>query len=170
VMGMAKDGVPFSGFLYAGVMIDEQGAPRVVEFNARFGDPETQPIMMRLTSDLVGLVEHGIDGTLDQVEVEWDRRVALCVVMASHGYPDSSRKGDAISGLPTEDMEDAKVFHAGTAVADGQVVANGGRVLGVTALADKIVLAQKRAYEVADRIHFDDAQMRRDIGWRAVKR
>jgi phosphoribosylamine---glycine ligase len=170
VMGMAKDGVPFSGFLYAGVMIDEQGAPRVVEFNARFGDPETQPIMMRLTSDLVGLVEHGIDGTLDQVEVEWDRRVALCVVMASHGYPDSPRKGDAISGLPTEDMEDAKVFHAGTAVADGQVVANGGRVLGITALADKIVLAQKRAYEVADRIQFDGAQMRRDIGWRAVKR
>jgi phosphoribosylamine---glycine ligase len=170
VAGMAKDGYPFSGFLYAGVMIDEHGAPRVVEFNCRFGDPETQPIMMRLTSDLVGLVEHGIDGTLDQVEVEWDRRVALCVVMASHGYPDLPRKGDTISGLPNEEMEDAKVFHAGTAFADGNVVANGGRVLGVTALADKIVLAQKRAYDVADRIHFDGSQMRRDIGWRAVKR
>jgi phosphoribosylamine---glycine ligase len=170
ITGMAKDGYPFSGFLYAGVMIDEQGAPRVVEFNCRFGDPETQPIMMRLTSDLVGLVEHGIDGTLDQVEVEWDRRVALCVVMASHGYPDSPRKGDQISGLPTQDLEDAKVFHAGTALADGKIVASGGRVLGVTALADKIMLAQKRAYEVADRIHFDGAQMRRDIGWRAVKR
>ncbi len=170
IVGMAKDGYPFSGFLYAGVMIDEQGAPRVVEFNCRFGDPETQPIMMRLRSDLVDLIEHGIDGTLDQVEVEWDRRVALCVVMASHGYPDSPRKGDAISGLPTEDVEDAKVFHAGTAIADSNVVVNGGRVLGVTALADKIALAQKRAYEVADRIYFDGAQMRRDIGWRAVKR
>jgi phosphoribosylamine---glycine ligase len=170
VAGMAKDGFPFTGFLYAGVMIDEHGAPRVVEFNCRFGDPETQPIMMRLTSDLVGLVEHGIDGTLDQVEVEWDRRVALCVVMASHGYPDSPRKGDPISGLPSEEMEDAKVFHAGTAIVDGNVVANGGRVLGVVALADKIALAQKRAYEVADRIHFDGSQMRRDIGWRALKR
>ncbi len=170
VAGMAADGVPFTGFLYAGVMIDEAGAPRVVEFNARFGDPETQPVMMRLKSDFVSLIEHGIAGTLDQVEVEWDRRVALCVVMASYGYPDSPRKGDAITGLPTEEMDDAKVFHAGTATSDGNIVVSGGRVLGVTALGDKVQLAQKRAYEIADRIHFDGAQMRRDIGWRAVKR
>jgi phosphoribosylamine--glycine ligase len=170
VAGMAADGIPFTGFLYAGVMIDEAGAPRVVEFNARFGDPETQPVMMRLKSDFVSLIEHGIAGTLDQVEVEWDRRVALCVVMASHGYPDSPRKGDAITGLPTEEMDDAKVFHAGTATSDGNIVVSGGRVLGVTALGDKVQLAQKRAYEIADRIHFDGAQMRRDIGWRAVKR
>lgn len=170
VAGMAADGIPFTGFLYAGVMIDEGGAPRVVEFNARFGDPETQPVMMRLKSDFVSLIEHGIAGTLDQVEVEWDRRVALCVVMASHGYPDSPRKGDVITGLPTEEMEDAKVFHAGTTSSDGAVLVSGGRVLGVTALGDKVQLAQKRAYEIADRIHFDGAQMRRDIGWRAVKR
>jgi phosphoribosylamine---glycine ligase len=170
VAGMAADGIPFTGFLYAGVMIDEAGAPRVVEFNARFGDPETQPVMMRLKSDFVSLIEHGIAGTLDQVEVEWDRRVALCVVMASHGYPDAPRKGDAITGLPTEEMDDAKVFHAGTATSDGNIVVSGGRVLGVTALGDKVQLAQKRAYEIADRIHFDGAQMRRDIGWRAVKR
>ncbi|TAG82215.1 MAG: phosphoribosylamine--glycine ligase [Burkholderiales bacterium] len=170
VAGMAADGIPFTGFLYAGVMIDEAGAPRVVEFNARFGDPETQPVMMRLKSDFVSLIEHGIAGTLDQVEVEWDRRVALCVVMASHGYPDSPRKGDVITGLPTEEMEDAKVFHAGTTSSEGSVLVSGGRVLGVTALGDKVQLAQKRAYEIADRIHFDGAQMRRDIGWRAVKR
>jgi phosphoribosylamine---glycine ligase len=170
IAGMAADGMPFTGFLYAGVMIDGDGAPRVVEFNCRFGDPETQPIMMRLKSDFVSLIEHGINGTLDQVEAEWDRRVALCVVMASHGYPDSPRKGDAINGFPTEDSEDAKVFHAGTVIQDGKVVTSGGRVLGVTALGDKVQLAQKRAYEIADRIHFDGAQMRRDIGWRAVKR
>jgi phosphoribosylamine---glycine ligase len=170
VAGMANDGISFTGFLYAGVMIDEAGAPRVVEFNCRFGDPETQPIMMRLKSDFVSLVEHGINGTLDQVEVEWDRRVALGVVMAAHGYPDAPRKGDAINGLPSEEMEDAKVFHAGSSVQDNKIVTNGGRVLCVTTLADKVQLAQKRAYEIADRIHFDGSQMRRDIGWRAIKR
>ncbi len=170
VNGMAKDGIPFAGFLYAGVMIDETGAPRVVEFNCRFGDPETQPVMMRLKSDFVVLIEHGINGTLDQAEAEWDRRVALGVVIAAHGYPDAPRKGDAINGLPAEDMEDAKVFHAGTANVDGKVVTNGGRVLCVTALGDKVQLAQKRAYELADRIHLDGAVMRRDIGWRAIKR
>ncbi len=168
--GMAADGMPFTGFLYAGVMIDDVGAPRVVEFNCRLGDPETQPVMMRLKSDFVLLIEHGVNGTLDQVEAEWDRRVALGVVIASHGYPDAPRKGDAIDGLPVEEMEDAKVFHAGTTLHAGKTVVNGGRVLCVTALGDKVQLAQKRAYEVADRIHFDGAQMRRDIGWRAVKR
>jgi phosphoribosylamine---glycine ligase len=170
ISGMASDGMPFTGFLYAGVMIDAEGAPRVVEFNCRFGDPETQPIMMRLKSDFLTLIEHGINGTLDQVEAEWDRRVALGVVIAAHGYPDAPRKGDVVNGIPTEDMEDAKVFHAGTSNADGNIVASGGRVLCVTALGDKVQLAQKRAYEVADRIHLNGAVMRRDIGWRAIKR
>jgi phosphoribosylamine---glycine ligase len=167
---MASDGIAFTGFLYVGVMIDEAGAPRVVEFNCRLGDPETQPIMMRLKSDFVSLIEHGLNGTLDQVEVEWDRRVALGVVMAAHGYPDAPRKGDAINGLPIEELEDAKVFHAGSSLLEGKTVVTGGRVLCVTVLADKVQLAQKRANEIADRIHFDGAQMRRDIGWRAIKR
>jgi phosphoribosylamine---glycine ligase len=169
VNGMAKDGVAYTGFLYAGVMIDEQGAPRVVEFNCRFGDPETQPIMMRLKTDLVDLIEHGINGTLDQIDVEWDRRVALGIVMAAGGYPDAPARGDVIHHLPA-DAEDAKVFHAGTAFAGEAVVTAGGRVLCVTALGDKVVIAQKRAYEVADQIQFAGAQMRRDIGWRAIKR
>ena len=169
VHGMAKDGIQYTGFLYAGVMIDADGRPLTLEFNCRFGDPETQPIMMRLKSDLVDLVEHGINGTLDKVDAEWDRRVALGVVMAAHGYPDNPRKGDAIVGLvaPTEDSH---VFHAGTASVDGQIVTSGGRVLCVTALADTVKLAQKRALEVADSIAFDGMQMRRDIGWRAIKR
>ena len=169
VNGMAKDGITYTGFLYAGVMISEAGEPRTVEFNCRFGDPETQPIMMRLKTDLVDLVEHGINGTLDKVEAEWDRRVALGVVMASYGYPDEPRKGDAIRGLPAA-ADDAHVFHAGTASNDGQVVTAGGRVLCVTALGDTVKIAQKRAYEVADGITFDGMRMRRDIGWRAIKR
>ena len=169
VSGMAKDGVAYTGFLYAGVMINEAGDPKTVEFNCRFGDPETQPIMMRLKTDLVDLVEHGINGTLDKAEAEWDRRAALGVVMASHGYPDDPRKGDAIRGLPAA-ADDAHVFHAGTAFNDGQVVTAGGRVLCVTALGDTVKIAQKRAYEVADGIAFDGMQMRRDIGWRAIKR
>ena len=169
VHGMAKDGIQYTGFLYAGVMIDADGRPLTLEFNCRFGDPETQPIMMRLKSDLVDLVEHGVHGTLDKVDAEWDRRVALGVVMAAHQYPDNPRKGDAISGLVAP-VEDAHVFHAGTASIDGQIVTSGGRVLCVTALADTVKLAQKRALEVADSISFDGMQMRRDIGWRAIKR
>ena len=169
VHGMAKDGIQYTGFLYAGVMIDAEGRPLTLEFNCRFGDPETQPIMMRLKSDLVDLVEHGINGTLDKVDAEWDRRVALGVVMAADHYPDNPRKGDAIHGLVAA-TEDAHVFHAGTATIDGQIVTSGGRVLCVTALADTVKLAQKRALEVADNISFDGMQLRRDIGWRAIKR
>ena len=169
VAGMAKDGITYTGFLYAGVMIDESGNPKTLEFNCRFGDPETQPIMMRLESDLVDLVEHGINGTLDQVDTEWDRRVALGVVLAAHGYPDNPRKGDAIRGLGVA-ADDAHIFHAGTTLAGDQVVTSGGRVLCVTALGDTVKIAQKRAYEVADSVTFEGMQMRRDIGWRAIKR
>ena len=169
VNGMAKDGIVYTGFLYAGVMIEASGAPKTLEFNCRFGDPETQPIMMRLKSDLVDLIEHGINGTLDKADAEWDRRVALGVVMAAHNYPDNPRKGDAIHGLGAS-ADDIHVFHAGTAKIDGQTVTSGGRVVCVTALADTVKLAQKRALEVADSISFDGMQMRRDIGWRAIKR
>ena len=171
VQGMAKEGIQYTGFLYAGVMIDAEsgGHPKTLEFNCRFGDPETQPIMMRLKSDLVDLIEHGIVGTLDKVDAEWDRRVALGVVMAAHDYPDHPRKGDVIRGLGAV-ADDAHVFHAGTAKIDGQIVTSGGRVLCVTALADTVKLAQRRALEVADGIMFDGMQMRRDIGWRAIRR
>jgi phosphoribosylamine--glycine ligase len=168
VAGMAKDGIPYTGFLYAGLMIDPEGGIKVLEFNCRMGDPETQPILFRLKSDLLSLVEHAVNGTLDQAEVEWDRRAALGVVMAAAGYPENPRKGDAITGLPV-DGEDFHVFHAGTVQADGKVVTSGGRVLCVTVLGDKISLAQKRAYEIADQIRFDGSQMRRDIGFRAIK-
>ncbi|MDP3688513.1 MAG: phosphoribosylamine--glycine ligase [Sulfurimicrobium sp.] len=167
VSGMAKDGVPYTGFLYAGLMIVGQGQVQTLVFNCRMGDPETQPIMMRLKSDLVTLVEHAVNGTLDKAEVEWDRRVALGVVLAAAGYPDSPRKGDIITGLPGSEA-DAHVFHAGTALADKNVVVSGGRVLCVTALGDSVRLAQTRAYQVADQIHFDGCQMRRDIGYRAI--
>lgn len=168
--GMAADGLPYTGFLYAGLMIDAAGHPRVVEFNCRMGDPETQPIMMRLKTDLADLVEAAIAGKLDQTEAEWDRRFALGVVLAAAGYPDSPRKGDAITGLPGCELEDAHVFHAGTAEQDGQIVTAGGRVLCVTALGDNVRTAQKRAYEVADGISFDGRQYRRDIGHRALSR
>jgi len=167
VRGMEKDGITYTGFLYAGLMIDAQGNAKVLEFNCRMGDPETQPIMLRLKSDFAAIVEHAIDGTLDQVEAEWDRRTALGVVLAAANYPDTPRKGDAITGLPKK-LEDAHVFHAGTTMQDGKVVTNGGRVLCVTALGDMVKMAQKRAYEIADTIHFDGCQMRRDIGWRAI--
>ena len=167
VSGMARDGVPYTGFLYAGLMIDAQGNVKTLEFNCRMGDPETQPIMMRLKSDLVGLVEHAVNGTLDKAEAEWDRRVALGVVLAAAGYPDNPRKGDAISGLP-KPADDAHVFHAATAQHNGQVVTSGGRVLCATALGDSVRMAQSRAYQLADQIHFDGCQMRRDIGYRAV--
>ena len=169
VKGMAAEGVPFTGFLYAGLMIDGEGAPRVVEFNCRLGDPETQPIMMRLKSDLFTLFEHAIDGTLDQVQAEWDRRAALGVVVAAAGYPDATRKGDAITGLPKPE-EDLHVFHAGTATKDGKVVTRGGRVLCVTALGEKVKIAADRAYEALEKIRFDGMQYRRDIGHRAFQR
>ncbi len=169
VAGMAKDGVPFTGFLYAGLMIDAQGQPRTVEFNARLGDPETQPILMRLKSDLLEVLLHAADGTLDRVQLDWDRRVALGVVVAAAGYPMNPRKGDAISGLPAA-ADDLKVFHAGTTLQGGQLLSSGGRVLCVTALGDKTSLAQARAYEALQGIRMDGAQFRSDIGHRAVKR
>ena len=167
VRGMEQEGHSYTGFLYAGLMIDAQGNYKVLEFNCRMGDPETQPIMLRLKSDLSVLMEHAVTGTLDQVEVKWDRRTALGVVLAAANYPDTPRKGDVISGLPKK-LEDAHIFHAGTAMQDGNVVTNGGRVLCVTALSDTVKMAQKRAYEIADAIHFDGCQMRHDIGYRAV--
>ena len=169
VAGMKAEGTPFTGFLYAGLMIGPRGKLGVLEFNCRMGDPETQPIMMRLKSDLTVLLEAAVDGKLDQVEAEWDRRSALGVVMAAAGYPDSPRKGDAITGLDVAG-EDYHVFHAGTAVQDDQVVTAGGRVLCVTALGDTVKIAQTRAYEVAEGIDFAGRQMRRDIGWRAIQR
>ena len=169
VKGMAADGVPFSGFLYAGLMIADE-APRVVEFNCRLGDPETQPIFMRLKTDFFELVEHALDGTLDKVDAEWDRRAALGVVMAAAGYPDAPRKGDVITGLPIDAAEDVHVFHAGTAEKDGSVVTSGGRVLCVTALGEKVKIAAERAYEAVEKIRFDGMQFRRDIGHRAFGR
>jgi len=169
IHGMAMDGIPFTGFLYAGLMIDAEGKPRTVEFNCRMGDPETQPIMMRLKSDLFEVLMHATDGTLDQVELQWDRRVALGVVMAAGGYPLDPRKGAVVKGLPAE-AADAMVFHAGTTLQGHDVVTSGGRVLCVTALGDSVKLAQQRAYEVLQGIHFDGAQFRRDIGHRAIKR
>jgi phosphoribosylamine--glycine ligase len=169
IAGMARDGHPFTGFLYAGLMIDEHGQPRTVEFNTRMGDPETQPIMMRLKSDLFELLMHATDGTLDQVELQWDRRVALGVVLAAEGYPLTPRKGDAISGLP-DDAEDGMVFHAGTADQDGKLLTSGGRVLCVTALGESARTAAQRAYELAAGIQFAGRQYRSDIGHRAIKR
>ncbi|MDD4962800.1 MAG: phosphoribosylamine--glycine ligase [Gallionella sp.] len=165
--GMEQEGHLYTGFLYAGLMISPDGSLKVLEFNCRMGDPETQPIMMRLKSDLLDLVEHAVNGTLNQVEVEWDRRTALGVVMAAANYPDTPRKGDVISGLPRA-SDDAHVFHAGTTLQDGKVVTSGGRVLCVTALGDSVKMAQRRAYQVADEIQFDGCQMRRDIGYRAI--
>ena len=169
IQGMAKEGVPFTGFLYAGLMIDAHGQPRTVEFNCRLGDPETQPILMRLKSDLFDVLMHATDGTLDEVELLWDRRVALGVVVAAAGYPLTPRKGDAIDALPAE-AADAMVFHAGTELRDGHLLTSGGRVLCVTVLADSVKQAQPRAYELLESIHFDGMQYRSDIGHRAVKR
>jgi phosphoribosylamine--glycine ligase len=168
VDGMEAEGAPFSGFLYAGLMIAPDGSIKTLEFNCRMGDPETQPILMRLKTDLLSLFEHGVAGTLDTAQAEWDRRVALGVVMAAAGYPENPRKGDAITGLSRAE-EDAHVFHAGTALQGETVVTAGGRVLCVTALGDTVRVAQRRAYEVADRISFDGCQMRRDIGHRAIE-
>ena len=168
IRGMESEGIPYTGFLYAGLMIDAQGQLKTLEFNCRLGDPETQPILMRLKSDLFDVMVAATAGALDQVELQWDRRTALGVVMAAHGYPADPRKGDAILGIPKE-TEDAMVFHAGTVQRDGVALTAGGRVLCVTALADSVKAAQQRAYEVADQIRFDGAQYRRDIGYRALR-
>ena len=172
VKGMAADGIPFTGFLYAGLMIGKDGSVKTLEFNCRMGDPETQPILMRLKSNFLDLLEHGVAGTLDQVEAEWDRRVALGVVLAAANYPETPKKGDVINGLPKGNSfgEDAHVFHAGTAAQDGQAVTAGGRVLCVTALGENVKLAQRRAYEALAQISWDGMQYRKDIGHRAVAR
>ena len=169
VAGMARDGIPFSGFLYAGLMIDAQGQARALEFNCRMGDPETQPIMLRLKSELLEIFEHALAGTLDSIEAEWDRRAALGVVMAAAGYPEAPRKGDLISGLPKAAAHgDAMVFHAGTVLQGGDTRTAGGRVLCVTALGDSVKTAQKHAYELLETIRFDGMQLRHDIGYRAI--
>ena len=168
IRGMDKDGIPFTGFLYAGLMIDGDGKPKTLEFNTRMGDPETQPIMMRLKSDLVDVLMAATSGKLDEVELKWDRRVALGVVLAAGGYPLSPKKGDLISGLP-KPTDEVVVFHAGTVAAGDQIKTSGGRVLCVTALADSVRHAQARAYDVARGIHFEGVQYRRDIGFRALR-
>jgi phosphoribosylamine--glycine ligase len=169
VEGMARDGIPFTGFLYAGLMISPNGQVKTLEFNTRMGDPETQPIMMRLKSDLYEVLLKATDGTLDQVELDWDRRIALGVVLAAAGYPLDPRKGDVIRGLPAP-SDDCVVFHAGTAALNGATVTSGGRVLCVTALGDSVRTAQQRAYQAVQGIQFDGMQYRRDIGFRAIKR
>ena len=169
IAGMAADGIPFTGFLYAGLIIDAQGHVKTLEFNTRLGDPETQPILLRLKSDFFDVLMHATDGTLGQVELQWDRRVALGVVMAAAGYPGTPRQGDAIGGLPADSLE-RMVFHAGTAARDGRTVTAGGRVLCVTALGDSVKVAQQAAYDTLAGISFDGAQYRRDIGFRAIKR
>jgi phosphoribosylamine--glycine ligase len=168
IQGMARDGIPYSGFLYAGLMIDAAGNPKTLEFNCRMGDPETQPIMARLKSDFVTVLEHACNGTLDAVELEWDRRTAVGVVMAAAGYPDDPVKGDIIDGIPPETPE-CITFHAGTRLVDGNLQTSGGRVLCVVGLGDSVKMAQKQAYETVEKIHFNGAQYRRDIGWRGVK-
>lgn len=173
VRGMMADGIPFTGFLYAGLMIGKDGSVKTLEFNCRMGDPETQPILARLKSNFLALLEHGIAGTLDQTEAEWDRRVALGVVLAAANYPDTPKKGDVIHGLPAGNSfgEDCHVFHAGTATQDdGKVVTAGGRVLCVTALGENVKLAQKRAYEALAQISWEGMQFRKDIGYRALNR
>jgi len=169
VQGMEKEGIRFTGFLYAGLMIDAHGNPKTLEFNCRMGDPETQPIMARLKGDYSKVVEQAIAGTLDTVELEWDRRTALGVVLAAHNYPDSPRKGDRISDIPAE-TDDSVTFHAGTTLADGKLTTSGGRVLCVVGLADSVRSAQSVAYETINQISFDGMQYRHDIGYRALNR
>ena len=169
VRGMAADGTPYTGFLYAGLMIGKDGSVKTVEFNCRMGDPEAQPIMMRLKSNFLTLLEHAVAGKLDQIDAEWDRRVALGVVLAAANYPGTPRQGDVISGLPDE-SDDVHVFHAGTQEKDGRILTSGGRVLCVTALGDNVKQAQKQAYDAIVGIHFDGMQYRRDIGHRAIPR
>ncbi|CAJ92061.1 Phosphoribosylamine-glycine ligase [Cupriavidus necator] len=169
VRGMEKDGIPYTGFLYAGLMIDKDGNLKTLEFNCRMGDPETQPILARLKTDLVDVMEHAVNGKLDSIELDWDRRTALGVVMAAYGYPDSPRKGDAITGIPAE-TDDSVTFHAGTTLKDGTLLTSGGRVLCVVGLADTVKAAQRAAYAAVEQIRFDGMQYRTDIGYRAIKR
>jgi phosphoribosylamine--glycine ligase len=167
---MASEGAPFIGFLYAGLMIAKDGSPRVIEFNVRLGDPETQPIMMRLKSDLVDVIDAALDGRLDRISIGWDERPARGVVLAAHGYPGSVRSGDAIEGLNATMRTDAKIFHAGTKVENGKIVTSGGRVLTVCAKGSTFADAQKKAYAAMGSVHFDGMVFRRDIGYRAVDR
>ena len=169
VRGMEKEGIRYTGFLYAGLMIDSEGNPKTLEFNCRMGDPETQPIMARLKGDFSKVIESAIAGTLDTVELTWDRRTALGVVLAAHHYPDTPRKGDRINGIPPE-TDTAVTFHAGTALVDGKLVTAGGRVLCVVGLSDSVRGAQSAAYEAINQISFDGMQYRRDIGYRALNR
>jgi phosphoribosylamine--glycine ligase len=169
IRGMEKDGIPYTGFLYAGLMIDADGNPKTLEFNCRMGDPETQPIMARMKTDLYDVLDRAIDGKLDGMELDWDRRTALGVVMAAHGYPDAPRKGDVITGIPKE-TEDSVTFHAGTTLKDGALTTTGGRVLCVVGLADTVKAAQRAAYNAIEQIQFDGAQYRTDIGHRAIRR
>ena len=168
IRGMEKDGIPYTGFLYAGLMIDADGNPKTLEFNCRMGDPETQPIMARMKTDLYDVLDRAIDGKLDGMELEWDRRTALGVVMAAHNYPDTPRKGDVITGIPKE-TEDSVTFHAGTTLQDGVLTTSGGRVLCVVGLADTVKAAQRAAYNAIEQIQFDGAQYRTDIGHRAIR-
>ena len=170
VRGMAAEGNTYTGFLYAGLMIDHMGVPKTLEFNCRFGDPETQPIMMRLQSDLVALCAAGATGKLDTVTAQWDKRAALGVVMAAGNYPDEVRKGAAIAGLPESETGNSKVFMAGASLKDDQVVTNGGRVLCVVGLGDSVAEAQDRAYEQVRKISWADVYFRSDIGYRAIDR
>ena len=168
VLGMKADGIPYTGFLYAGLMISPDGRIKTLEFNCRMGDPETQPIMARLESDLVNALDKAIDGKLDEVELKWDRRIALGVVLAAHQYPDTPLSGDRISGIPAP-TNDQIVFHAGTKLHDGNLLTSGGRVLCVVGLADTVKAAQQKAYSAVEQIHFDGMQYRKDIGFRAIK-
>ena len=170
VKGMADEGNPYTGFLYAGVMVAPDGTPKVLEYNCRFGDPETQPIMMRLKSDLSKLCLTALDGKLDTAKVDWDSRCSVGVVLAAGGYPESYAKGDVISGLPENDLLDSKVFHAGTAEKNGQIVTSGGRVLCAVALGDTVTAAQKSAYELVNQISWNKVYFRTDIGHRAISR
>ncbi|SHK21595.1 phosphoribosylamine--glycine ligase [Marinobacter antarcticus] len=170
VRGMAAEGHPYKGFLYAGLMIDTNGAPKVIEFNCRFGDPETQPILLRMKSDIVELCQAAIDGKLNQCSSDWDERAAVGIVLAAGGYPGNYNKGDAISGLPETETEGEKAFHAGTALDDNQVVTSGGRVLCATALGNTVTEAQQRAYKLAEKIRWDGAFYRNDIAYRAIAR
>jgi phosphoribosylamine--glycine ligase len=170
VRGLAKDGTPYSGFLYAGIMVHPDGTPNVLEYNCRFGDPETQPIMMRLKSDLVELCEAALDKRLDRVHADWDERAALGVVLAAEGYPDTVRKGDVISGLAAAAKLPGKVFHAATRAEGGQILTSGGRVLCAVGLGASVSQAQRQAYDLVDAISWKGMQCRRDIGFRAVER
>ena len=167
---MAAEGHPYKGFLYAGLMISPDGHPKVIEYNCRFGDPETQPIMMRLKSDLVHLCDMAIAGKLDQVEAQWDERASLGVVLAAGGYPDHYEKGDQIFGLPESEQDDSKVFHAGTTLDGERVRTNGGRVLCAVALGSTVAEAQSKAYDLAKQINWNNVYYRDDIGYRAVAR